>query len=80
MIDDLPAGAVVTVTEVNSGTNYELVTDETVTATVSLEEVAEVRFTNRYNEKHYGGGSIINSFTYSETDEQNWTWTQIYDR
>lgn len=79
-IDDLPAGAVVTVTEVNSGTNYELVTDETVTATVSLEEVAEVRFTNRYNEKHYGGGSIINSFTYSETDEQNWTWTQIYDR
>lgn len=77
LVEDLPVGATVTVTEVYSGACYRLVSDGTQTAVISADEIARVEFVNDYDDTSNGGGSITNKFTY---DGQAWDVTQQFDR
>lgn len=70
-IDGLPAGAKVTVTEIYSGSCYEIVTDaervQTVEPIIAEGEEGNpqrVHFQNTYDETPKGGSSIVNHFRY----------------
>lgn len=75
----LPVGATVVVKEVYSGAVYTPVTTVEPDPVIipALPDVAEVRFTNDYNEDNRSGGSITNHFVYDE--ENTWVPEQIYD-
>ena len=75
-IEDLPAGAVVTVTEVYSGAVYKLITENDQTATIIADDTVGVGFTNDYTGTHRTGGSIENRFT---KGEDGWEWSQHRD-
>ena len=60
--EQIPAGAVVTVTEVYSGASYEVISDLTQTETIIAEETVSVNFTNDYNDGLNGGTSVVNHF------------------
>lgn len=69
----LPVGAQVTVTEVYSGSSYELSGGErTQSAVIGAEEAAKLHFTNRWNGGQVGGTSVTNHFSY-QTDHWDWT-------
>ena len=70
-IDGLPAGAKATVTEVYSGSCYEIVTEAQRVQTVDhiIAEGEEgspqrVRFQNTYDDRPNGGSGIVNHFRY----------------
>lgn len=79
-IDDLPAGATFTVTEIYSGASYKLTTEPFQTAKIIAEgeegSPVSVSFTNTYDERMNGGASIVNHFT--NTDGV-WDWQQQTD-
>lgn len=76
LIDNIPIGAVVTVTEVYSGAGYTLVSQEPPgTLTITAGEPASVTFTNDYENHRTGGLGITNHFTYS-IEEGEWEWVQ----
>lgn len=79
-IDDLPAGATFTVTEIYSGASYTLTTAPSQTAKIIAEgeegSPVSVSFTNTYDERMNGGASIVNHFT--NTDGV-WDWQQQTD-
>lgn len=84
-IDDIPAGAVVTVTEVYAGASYELAEGEAASKTTTIVSnelvesgeavTAQVDFTNSYNEKLIPSYGVVNHFEYDE-EADDWTWTQ----
>ena len=80
-IDNLPAGAEVTVTEVYSGGSYEATEGSEFTVTIIADEVvseetlvATVTFTNEYNGNLNGGSGVINHF---EKEGNGWGWTKV---
>lgn len=79
-IDELPAGATFTVTEIYSGASYTLTTAPSQTAKIIAEgeegSPVSVSFTNAYDERMNGGASIVNHFT--NTDGV-WDWQQQTD-
>ena len=78
LIENIPVGAEVKVTEVYSGASYSLTTNATQTVTISADQVVPaVTFTNRYDERKNGGQSITNHFEYDETN--GWTLHKRYD-
>ena len=83
LIEKLPVGAAVTVTEIYSGAAYqpeeEAGRDPFVRTAVieKAEETFQVSFTNRYNERHTNGHGITNHFAYSE-EEDRWIWTSAH--
>lgn len=77
LLEDVPVGATVTVTEVYTGASYELKSDSSQTVTIEADKVAEVTFTNDYNENRKSGGSLTNRFTY--TEGKGWGWEQLPD-
>ncbi len=78
VIEGIPAGAVVTVTEIYTGASYTLVSDGTQTVIITAEDVVGTTFENTYDEGLNGGGGIVNHFSYNpETGE--WTHTATED-
>ena len=81
VLHHIPAGAVVTVTEVYTGSHYELVIPEggdgTETTTIVANRTVSVNFTNDYNEEEKGGHGLANIFDPISTDN-GWEWTQAY--
>lgn len=78
----LPVGAIVEVSEIYSGVNYDLTVDspEKVELLVKDNETEKAEFYNRYNNKRTGGGGVINHFTYQiDGGEGNWSWQQIQE-
>lgn len=81
VVENIPAGLYVVVTEVYSGTSYELASNTSQTAqivatdnlTVSVSP-ASVNFENVYNGNPNEGGSVINSFQNEEGI--GWTWSK----
>lgn len=78
-INDIPAGAEVTVKEVYSGGSYTAVGETEFTTTIVADEVvseevtvATVTFENQYDGKLNGGSGVVNHF---EEGENGWTWT-----
>lgn len=80
IVEKIPVGSVVTVTEVYSGASYTLDASTPQTAapvTVSAEQVASVHFINNYSGDHKNGGSINNKFSKIHEDAgDRWSWTQ----
>ena len=77
LIEGLPIGATVHVTEVYSGATYKssVPAPDYLEATVSASQRASVAFTNTRDNERSGGG-VTNHFTY---DAGNWNWTQTND-
>ena len=75
-VSDLPIGAEVVVTEVNSGSYHLVVAEgESGTQTVEIKPDLEnvVEFTNAPDDTPKGGGSVINNFVYGDNGYWNWT-------
>lgn len=77
LLEKIPAGARVTVTEVYSGASYEVITEAEQTATITAHDpdnpdnpdnLATVRFENDYDDRLNGGTSVVNHFAYSEPE------------
>ena len=79
-LTDIPAGTVVTVTEIYGGSNYDAVSGGTQTAVIvadgSEEVPAAVSFTNEYNGGMNGSASVVNHFEYTDGV---WDWQQQED-
>ena len=78
-VDGIPAGSTVTVTEIYSGSSYELVSGApTQTAVIAADDAQTVEFVNTYNEQLIPGTGTVNHFDKDDTDAQNngWKWTQ----
>ena len=80
-VDDIPAGASVTVTEVYSGASYELVEGEDGYTVVILADGAEegpatVSFVNDYDDRLITGGGVVNHFEYTGSE---YKWTPLED-
>lgn len=60
--EKIPAGAVVTVTEVYSGASYKITSDPEKTQTILADETVSVDFTNDYDDRLNGGTSVVNHF------------------
>ena len=80
LVEDLPAGTVVTVKEVYAGGSYSNTSGETQEAVIDAEGVtdhpASVSFTNTYNGKLIPGTGIVNHF---ENKDGEWSWEQQTD-
>ncbi len=67
VIEGLPAGAYVRVTEVYSGASYEIEGSATAEpGAIVADQVIRANFENTYNAGNPNGGSIVNTFTYEE--------------
>lgn len=75
LIEGIPVGAVVTVTEVYSGAGYTLVAGPDGPVTITADSVASVTFTNDYDYSENEGHGITNSFTY-DLENGEWIWVQ----
>ena len=66
VIDNLPAGSVVTVKEVYSGGSYRIVpgTSDSAEVTVAADEVTPVQFENTYNDRTISGYGVTNHYIY----------------
>ena len=71
-IEHIPAGSEIVVTEVYSGSSYELTSEGLQTVIIEVEEDAEVYFSNTFNEHLNGGTGLVNSFAYNS---ENGEWT-----
>lgn len=81
VIDNIPVGTEVTVTEIYSGASYRLTSPESQTVVIQPSGEGEdaavhVSFTNEYDERLNGGASVVNHFV---NDEGNWTVEQQPD-
>lgn len=77
ILDKIPAGAELTITEIYSGASYKLTSDEIQTGTVVADETIEADFSNTYNNELKPGYGVTNHFDYSEED--GWKWSQMKD-
>lgn len=75
LIENIPAGTTVTVTEVYSGASYELTSQPQQTVTVTAETVAQTEFSNTYNERLVPGSGAVNHFTGGEGG--GWIWSRL---
>lgn len=66
VVDNLPAGSVVTVKEVYSGGSYSISpgTSDSAEVTVAADEVTPVQFENTYNDRTISGYGVTNHYTY----------------
>ena len=72
-IEGIPAGAVVTVTEVYSGATYYASAGETAQTTIVKDGTVSVDFANGYDDTLTGNGTaVINEFSYTDGD---WNWS-----
>lgn len=79
VVEDIPSGAVVTVTEVYSGCNYEFVSavngdgtasaNNTATAMITANDMVTVRFANTYNWNDKHCGAFTNHFDPVKNDD-----------
>lgn len=80
-VDDIPAGAEVTVKEVYSGASYKLIQGEDGYKVVILADGAEegpvtVTFINDYDDRLITGGGVVNHFEYTGSE---YKWTPVED-
>ena len=73
ILDRIPAGAEVTVTEVYSGSSYELTVPGDRTAVIAADSVVSVEFENVYDGRRTNGHGIKNQFVYDE-EAGRWNW------
>lgn len=72
--EQIPAGTHVTVTEVYSGTSYELVSEGTQTGVIAADEELSMEFSNTYDNELVPGYGAVNNFQYDENS--GWQWNR----
>lgn len=77
-IEHIPAGSEVIVTEVYSGSSYELTSDASQMVTIVAEDAVETNFSNTFNEKLNGGTGLVNRFSYN-SESGEWTHSASVD-
>ncbi|MBR0417375.1 MAG: Cna B-type domain-containing protein [Firmicutes bacterium] len=77
ILENIPAGALVTVTEVYTGSHYILKSDPEKTATIVADDTVSVDFTNDYSYEEKGGHGAANIFDPDDSD-LGWKWTRAY--
>lgn len=78
VVDGVPIGVELTVTEIYSGASYTVSgADSRTTTILSVEEMAKVEFVNEYDDELIPGYGVVNNFTYDE--DEGWVWTQLKD-
>jgi hypothetical protein len=77
LLENIPVGAEVTVSEVYSGAGYRLVSPETQTAVIALDEISQVTFANDYDNGQNKGHGLVNHFAYDPAS--GWQWQQLVD-
>lgn len=77
VLDKIPAGAHLTVTEVYSGASYKLTSAESQETTIVADQTMEVDFSNTYDDKIVPGYGVTNHFEYDENN--GWNWSQLQD-
>lgn len=75
LIEKIPVGAEVTVTEVYSGAGYKLIAGPDGSVVIGADEVASVTFINDYDNSGNGGHGITNHFEY-DLENGEWIWVQ----
>lgn len=82
LVEGIPAGTVVQVTEVYSGGNYKLTSEQTVEAVIQAENndgtVATVTFSNTHDGRNNGGSGVVNHFEY-DSETNSWTHSATED-
>lgn len=77
VIENLPAGITVTVTEIYSGASYRLETAQEQTAAILAEDVVGVEFSNTYDDELTPGYGVTNHFDYD--GDAGWQWSERKD-
>ena len=77
IVENIPAGAEVTVTESYSGSHYKFASDPEQTATIVANRTVSVDFTNEYTPEEHGGHGAANIFDPDDSDN-GWTWSRAY--
>lgn len=79
-LENIPAGIIVTVTEVYAGASYEIVGENVQTTMIVSDEAvgpgnaeASVAFTNKLNGGHDSGYGLMNEFKAGEDGDWEWT-------
>ena len=73
ILHNIPAGAVVTVTEIGGGnSHYTTTVPVAEPVTIKADDTVSVNFTNTYTPNDTGGHGVINMFSYNGTN--GWTW------
>ncbi len=71
----IPAGAMVTVTEIYEGGTYEIASEKEQTVQIVAEDFVRAEFVNDYTDDRKGGHGIINQFDYTGTGAfDGWDW------
>lgn len=80
-VEDIPAGATVSVTELSASGSYSPAAGSGSEQTTEIlqEKEVSVTFKNEYNNGMTGSHTIVNQFTNKEDGKGTWTWTQITD-
>lgn len=73
VLDRIPAGAEVTVTEVYSGSSYQLTVPGDRMETIAADTVVSVEFENEYDGRRTNGHGIKNQFVY-DSEQGVWNW------
>ena len=76
VVEGIPAGSVVTVTEVYSGAGYRMESAPSVEVEIVAGEQADASFTNDYNDQLIYGTGVVNHFAY---DGMGFSWEQLED-
>lgn len=76
IVEELPAGAQITVTEIYSGASYELTSEPSKTVSIVADQEVHAAFSNDYNGKMNGGSSVVNHFV---NNEGVWDWQKQAD-
>ena len=76
LVDKIPVGATVTVSEIYSGAAYDVVSEASKTTVITAGDVASVSFENDYNDENHNGGSVINHFENKGTQDADWEFTK----
>lgn len=72
VVDEIPAGSQVTVTEIYSGAAYELTASEG-NAVITADETVSTSFTNEHNGSWNGGYGVVNNYSPDENGQYVWT-------
>lgn len=78
VIEDIPAGSDVVVTEIYSGASYKITTEAEKQIKIVAEEITAVDFENTYDDRLNGGNGVVNSFLY-DSENEKWVPTATED-
>lgn len=86
LVEGIPAGSEVTVTEVYSGAGYENTGADSWTIVIVADqeqsEPVRVSFHNTYDHRLNGGSGVVNQFSYTAPEDDGdgtWEWNQLRD-